>query len=120
MGLDITITREEILSRDIKKGETLIKRNFMYEAKGWELGQFLIDTFDLDNCVSQIIEPEEALVKVKQELKDLEYQPTLGGYNNISQEWVDGYVDDLKNMVDVLTEAVNEEQIGMWEGELSW
>ena len=125
MGLDITITREEILSRDIEKGETIIKRNFMYDAKGWELGQFLIDTFDLDNCVSQIIEPEEALAKVKQELKDLEYQPTLGGYNNISQEWVDGYVDNLKNMVAVLTEAVNEEQNesgfkGMWEWELSW
>ena len=125
MGLDITITREEILSRDFEKGETIIKRNFMYDAKGWELGQFLIDTFDLDNCVSQIIEPEEALAKVKQELKDLEYQPTLGGYNNISQEWVDGYVDNLKNMVAVLTEAVNEEQNesgfkGMWEWELSW
>ena len=97
----------------------------MYDAKGWELGQFLIDTFDIDNCVSQWIEPEEALAKVKQELKDLEYQPTLGGYNNISQEWVDGYVDNLKNMVAVLTEAVNEEQNesgfkGMWEWELSW
>ena len=120
MGLDITITREEILSRDFENGETIIKRNFMYDAKGLELGQFLIDTFDLDNCVSQIIEPEEALVKVKQELKDLEYQPTLGGYNNISQEWVDGYEEDLKNMVKVLTEAVNEEQKGMWEWELWW
>ena len=125
MGLDITIYREEILSRDIGKGETIIKRNNMYEAKGWELGDFLIETFDIENCVPQIIEPEEALAKVKQELKDLEYQPTLGGYNNISQEWVDGYVDNLKNMVAVLTEAVNEEQNesgfkGMWEWELSW
>ena len=117
MGLDIAITREEILSRDIKKGETLIKRNFMYEAKGWELGQFLIDTFDLDNCASQMIDPEEALGKVTQELKDLEYQPSVEA---TSQDWHDGYVADLKNMVDVLTEAVNEEQIGMWEWDLSW
>ena len=120
MGLDITITREEILSRDFEKGETIIKRNFMYDAKGWELGQFLIDTFDLDNCVSQIIEPEEALVKVKQELKDLEYQPTLGGYNNISQEWVDGYVENLQRMADVLTEAMTEEKKGNWIWELWW
>ena len=55
----------------------------------------------------------------------MDYQPKLGGYNNVSQEWVDGYEEDLKNMVAVLTEAVNEEQNesgfkGMWEWELSW
>ena len=125
MGMDITITREQILSRDFEKGETIIKRNNMYEAKGWELGDFLIQTFDLDNCVPQIIEPEETLRLVKRELEDLDYQPKLGGYNNVSQEWVDGYEEDLKNMVAVLTEAVNEEQNesgfkGMWEWELSW
>ena len=49
MGLDITIYREEILSRDFEKGETIIKRNNMYEAKGWELGDFLIETLDIEN-----------------------------------------------------------------------
>ena len=122
MGLDITIYREEILSRDIEKGETIIKRNFMYDAKGWELGQFLIDTFDIDNCVPLTIEPEESLRLVKQELKDLDYQPKLGGH--IGQDWVDGYVEDLKNMVAVLTEAVDEvkkgEVFGEWKWELWW
>ena len=124
MGLDITIYREEILSRDFEKGETIIKRNNMYEAKGWELGDFLIETFDIENCVHQIIEPEEALEKVGKELKELAYQPSLGGYNNISQEWVDGYEEDLKNMVAVLTEAVDEvkkgEAFGEWKWELWW
>jgi len=124
MGMDITITREQILSRDFEKGETIIKRNNMYEAKGWELGDFLIQTFDLDNCVPQIIEPEETLRLVKRELEDLDYQPKLGGYNNVSQEWVDGYEEDLKNMVAVLTEAVDEvkkgEAFGEWKWELWW
>ena len=124
MGLDITIYREEILSRDFEKGETIIKRNNMYEAKGWELGDLLIQTFDLDNCVPQIIEPEETLRLVKRELEDLDYQPKLGGYNNVSQEWVDGYEEDLKNMVAVLTEAVDEvkkgEAFGEWKWELWW
>ena len=124
MGMDITITREQILSRDFEKGETIIKRNNMYEAKGWELGDFLIETFDLDNCVPQIIEPEETLRLVKRELEDLDYQPKLGGYNNVSQEWVDGYEEDLKNMVAVLTEAVDEvkkgEAFGEWKWELWW
>ena len=124
MGLDITIYREEILSRDIGKGETIIKRNNMYEAKGWELGDFLIETFDIENCVHQIIEPEETLRLVKRELEDLDYQPKLGGYNNVSQEWVDGYEEDLKNMVAVLTEAVDEvkkgEAFGEWKWELWW
>ena len=124
MGLDITIYREEILPRDFEKGETIIKRNNMYEAKGWELGDFLIQTFDLDNCVPQIIEPEETLRLVKRELEDLDYQPKLGGYNNVSQEWVDGYEEDLKNMVAVLTEAVDEvkkgEVFGEWKWELWW
>ena len=120
MGLDITIYREEILSRDYEKGETIIKRNNMYEAKGWELGDFLIETFDIENCVHQIIEPEEALEKVGKELKELAYQPSLGGYNNISQEWVDGYVENLQRMADVLTEAMTEEKKGVWEWELWW
>ena len=124
MGMDITITREQVLSRDFEKGETIIKRNNMYEAKGWELGDFLIETFDLDNCVPQIIEPEETLRLVKRELEDLDYQPKLGGYNNVSQEWVDGYEEDLKNMVAVLTEAVDEvkkgEAFGEWKWELWW
>ena len=120
MGMDITITREQILSRDFEKGETIIKRNNMYEAKGWELGDFLIQTFDLDNCVPQIIEPEETLRLVKRELEDLDYQPKLGGYNNVSQEWVDGYEEDLKDMVAVLTEAVDEVEKGAGWGEWKW
>ena len=120
MGLDITITREEILSNDYQKGESIIKTNIMYQTKGWELGDFLIETFDLENCVSRIIEPEETLRLVKRELKDLDYQPKLGGYNNVSQEWVDGYVENLQRMADVLTEAMTEEKKGVWEWELWW
>ncbi len=122
MGLDITIYREEILSRDYGKWETIIKRNDMYKAKGWELGHFLIDNFNLDNCVPQTIEPEETLRLVKQEQKALDYQPKLSRY--ISQDWVDGYEEDLKNMVAVLTEAVDEvkkgEVFGEWKWELWW
>ena len=122
MGLDITITREEILSNDYQKGESIIKTNIMYQTKGWELGDFLIETFDLENCVSRIIEPEETLRLVKRELKDLDYQPKLS--RHISQDWVDGYEEDLKNMVAVLTEAVDEvkkgEVFGEWKWELWW
>ena len=116
MGLDIYIYREEILSRDFEKGETIIKRNNMYDAKGWELGEFLINTFDLENCVSRIIEPEEALKKVKVELEELNYQPSVEDTN---QGWHDGYVDDLKSMVTVLTEAVDDDK-SYYKWDLSW
>jgi len=117
MGLDIHIYREETLSEDYAKGEWIIKRNNMYEAKGWELGQFLIDTFDLENCISRIIEPEEALKEVKEEREDLTYQPSVEATN---QGWHDGYVDDLENMVAVLTEAVDDESKAYYHWELSW
>ena len=117
MGLDIGIYREETLSTDYDKGEWIIKRNSMYRAKGWELGDFLIETFDLDNCVPQLIEPEEALEKVKEELKELNYQPSVKATN---QEWHDGYVDDLENMVATLTKAVTDDPKAHYEWELSW
>jgi hypothetical protein len=117
MGLDIWIFREETLSEDWEKGEKIIKRNNMYEAKGWELGEFLQHSFDIQNCVPQLIEPEEALEKVEQELEDLDYQPSVEATN---QGWHDGYVDDLKSMVAVLTEAVGDASKVHYHWELSW
>ena len=38
MGMDITITREQILSRDFEKGETIIKRKKLVKKFwGWNL-----------------------------------------------------------------------------------
>ena len=126
MGLDIAITREELLSQDYEKRETIIKRNVMEMYKGWELGQFLIDAFDIDNSVPKMIDARRDIRTVKLELENLNYQPSVEDTN---QDWHDGYVDNLKNMLAVLAEAVNEDQgrlsgsmerTGEWYWELDW
>ena len=126
MGLDIAITREELLSQDYEKRETIIKRNVMEMYKGWELGQFLIDAFDIDNSVPKMIDARRDIRTVKLELENLNYQPSVEDTN---QDWHDGYVDNLKNMLAVLAEAVNEdpgrlsgsmERTGEWYWELDW
>tara|TARA_R100000152_G_C6781041_1_gene214763 strand:- start:995 stop:1327 length:333 start_codon:yes stop_codon:yes gene_type:complete len=48
MGLDIMIWKDQTLSHNYEIGETIIKRNIMYQASGYELGKFLSDAFEID------------------------------------------------------------------------
>ena len=75
MGLDVYMWKEEVIERDLKKGETVIKKTDMFWGNGWELGTFLQETFELANCARQAVEPEEALESIDKELKELNYQP---------------------------------------------
>tara|TARA_R100000808_G_scaffold7382_1_gene21777 strand:- start:1107 stop:1460 length:354 start_codon:yes stop_codon:yes gene_type:complete len=117
MGLDVTITREVTLSNDYQKGESIIKRNIMYQTKGWELGEFLIQIFNCDNCVPVLIsDPEGALLEVDKEIEELNYEPSIYEHD---QEQRDVYIHDLKSILDLLTLAKRETR-SEWRLELSW
>jgi hypothetical protein len=113
MGLDISIYREEILSSGRGKDdfyESVISRKDVYNAKGWELGEFLMDTFEIEIGVPRpIFDHVEVIAEVKKELVQPNYQPSVQETN---QAWHDGYVLDLKLLIDALT-AISETETGL-------
>jgi len=60
MGLDIFIWKEEVLTRDAERRETVIKRTDVFQVKGWAIGEFLIESFDLNNGQTATIDLKDA------------------------------------------------------------
>lgn len=125
MGLDVYMWKEEVLERDSKKGETVIKKTDMFWGRGWELGKFLQETFELDNCVRQSVEPEEALESLDRELKDLDYQPS--GYpvevedgKNIFESAVSDYKEQIKALQEAVAVANKDTSGAEYQWELWW
>ena len=125
MGLDVYMWKEEVLERDSKKGETVIKKTDMFWGGGWELGTFLQETFELANCVRQAVEPEEALESINKELKDLNYQPS--GYpvevengKNIFESAVSDYKEQIKALQEAVALANKDTSGAEYQWELWW
>ena len=117
MGLDISIYRDEILSSGRGKDDfylRVISRKDVYNAKGWELGEFLIDSFEIEIGVPRpIFDPVDVIAEVKKELVQPNYQPSVQETN---QAWHDRYVLDLKLLIDALTAIAREtETTGLYE-----
>jgi hypothetical protein len=125
MGLDVYMWKEEVLERDSKKGETVIKKTDMFWGRGWELGKFMQENFELDNCVGQSVEPEEALESLDRELKDLDYQPS--GYpvevedgKNIFESAVSDYKEQIKALQEAVAVANKDTSGAEYQWELWW
>ena len=122
MGLDVYMWKEEVLERDSKKGETVIKKTDMFWGRGWELGKFLQETFELDNCVRQSVEPEEALESIDKELKELNYQPSASGLasaNTLVEDKKD-YEEQIKVLQEVVALANKDTSGAEYQWELWW
>ena len=125
MGLDVYMWKEEVIERDSKKGETVIKKTDMFWGNGWELGTFLQETFELANCARQAVEPEEALESINKELKDLDYQPS--GYpvevedgKNIFESAVSDYKEQIKALQEAVAVANKDTSGAEYQWELWW
>ena len=68
MGLDIFIWKEEVLTRDAERRETVIKRTDVFQVKGWAIGEFLIESFDLNNGQTATIDLKDACEGVTSEI----------------------------------------------------
>ena len=122
MGLDVYMWKEEVLERDSKKGETVIKKTDMFWGRGWELGSFLQETFELANCVRQAVEPEEALESIDKELKELNYQPSASGLtsaNTLVEDKKD-YEEQIKVLQEVVALANKDTSGAEYQWELWW
>ena len=125
MGLEISIYRDEILSSGRGKDdfyESVISRKDVYNAKGWELGEFLIDSFEIEIGVPRpIFDPVDVIAEVKKELRCPNYKPSVINRTSLSEQepnqaWHDRYVLDLKLMIDALTAIAREtETTGLYE-----
>ena len=72
MGLDVYVSKTEVLERNHEKGERIIKETDVFHGYGWEFGQFLQDSFGLENCKPEIIEDFEEVCKtLKNKLEEL-------------------------------------------------
>jgi len=72
MGLDVYVSKSEVLERNREKGETIIKETEVFHGYGWEFGQFLQDSFGLENCKPEVIyDFEEVCGILKNKLEEL-------------------------------------------------
>jgi hypothetical protein len=100
MGLDIYVWKEEVLEsrqKDDGNREQIIKKTDVLIDKGWTIGRFLQDTFDLDNCKKEGIDLNNACEELAKEVKT----PT----RNDEEAQNEDYEDSLKNLLGVLTEG---------------
>ena len=71
MGLDIFIWKEEVLTRSIEQRETVIKKTDVFQDKGWAIGEFLIEAFDLNNGQTAMIDLDDACEGIATEAQNL-------------------------------------------------
>ena len=103
MGLDIYVWKEEVIeSKNLENGgrETVIRKTDVYQDRGWAIGQFLQDTFDLDNSQTATIDLDEAYREVAKEAKTLS--------RNDDDAKNEGYEESLNELLTVLIKGKEE------------
>jgi hypothetical protein len=103
MGLDIHVWKEEFIeSKNLEDGgrETIIRKTDVYQDRGWAIGQFLQDTFDLDNSQTATIDLNEAYREVTEETKTLS--------RNDDDAKNEGYEESLNELLAVLVKGKEE------------
>ena len=117
MGLDVTVWKEELISRDSEKGETVVKRTDVLFDSGWELGDFLGGAFTLDNCVPQLIDLDDACERINEEIQEIkEFSATSSPEHNNAGEKLDtSLLESLQNISNVLEEGRSENAEYHWE-----
>jgi len=110
MGLDIYIWKEEVLELDSSKKETTIKKTEVYQDKGWAIGEFLIETFDLNNGQTATIDLDEACKAIAEEA------------NTLSRTAIpEGYEESINDLLAVLIKGRLERRMGNNKyAEYSW
>ena len=113
MGLDIFVWKEELETRDEEQHVTVVKRTDVFQAKGWAIGNFLMETFDLNNGQTATIDLEDACEGIETEAQTLS--------RNDADAINEGYEDAIKELYAVLRQAL------LWRntdgnpyGEYSW
>ena len=94
MGLDIFIWKEELLTRDAERRETVIKRTDVFQVKGWAIGEFLIEAFDLNNGQTAMIDLDDACEGVTSEILALS--------RNDADAINEGYEESITELLTVL------------------
>ena len=117
MGLDVTVWKEELISRDSEKGETVVKRTDVLFESGWEFGDFLGGAFTLDNCVPQLIDLDDACERINEEIQEIkEFSATSSPKHNNAGEKLDtSLLESLQNISNALEEGRSENAEYHWE-----
>ena len=97
MGLDIFIWKEEVLTRNIEQRETVIKKTDVFQDKGWAIGEFLIESFDLNNGQTATIDLKDACEGVTSESQALS--------RNDADAINESYEESLTDLLTVLEKA---------------
>ena len=117
MGLDVTVWKEELVSRNSEKGETVIKRTDVLSESGWELGHFLGDAFLLGNCVAQLIDLDDACERIKEEIQEMQEfsDSSSPKHNNAGEELDTGLLESLQKISNALEEGRSKNAEYHWE-----
>jgi len=113
MGLDVFVSKSEVLERNPENGETIIKKTDVFRGYGWEFGEFLQDSFGLENAKPEVIEDFNEVCKVlKDKLKEL---------NSDNGNDEDSYKELVEELLTALQEGSKEEARGVeYEWQLWW
>jgi len=108
MGLDVYVSKTEVLERNSEKGERIIKETAVFHGYGWEFGQFLQDSFGLENCKPEVIEDfEEVCETLKNKL------------NELNSDNEDSYKELVKELLTALEKGSKEDGVE-YEWLLGW
>jgi len=108
MGLDIYVWKEEIIkTKDLAPNknslalvglrETTIKKTDVLQDKGWAIGEFLIETFDLNNGQTATIDLDEVYKEVAEEVETLS--------RNDADAKNEGYEESINDLLAVLKQG---------------
>jgi len=73
MGFDIFVWKEEVLTRNIEQGETVTKKTDVFQYKSWAMGNFLMESFDLNNGQTATIDLKDAYEGITTEVQTLSH-----------------------------------------------
>ena len=117
MGLDIFIWKEELLTRNEERHETVVKRTDIFQDKGWAIGDFLMESFDLNNGQTATIDLKDACEGVTSEILALS--------RNDADAINEGYEESINELLAVLKQgkednADHDKKYAEYSWSLSW
>ena len=105
MGLDIIIWKDQTLSHNYEIGETIIKRNIMYQANGYDLGEFLSDAFEINLRADKDLYSHQKTIEILQrKIDSLFKEPNVDEY----------FIYDLNNIKAIINVAIEEDNRDTW------
>jgi len=117
MGLDIFIWKEELLTRNEERHETVVKRTDIFQDKGWAIGDFLMESFDLNNGQTATIDLDDACEGLATEAQTLS--------RNDADAINEGYEESINELLAVLKQgkednADHDKKYAEYSWSLSW